>query len=70
MTTIRVLFDTAVPPDRVLYAARDFTANAIAQPVAGGDYVDPLGGRRDVESRTLRTVSVTFQTDDQPSSVG
>ena len=24
---------------------RDFTINAIAQPVAGGDYVDPLGGR-------------------------
>ena len=39
-------------------AGRDFTANAIAQPVAGGDYVDPLGGRGDVESRTLRTVSV------------
>src|SRR5262245_24332102 len=38
-------------------AARDFTANAIAQPVRGGDYVDPLGGRADVESRTLRTVS-------------
>jgi len=26
VTTIRVLFDTTVPPDRVLYAARDFTA--------------------------------------------
>ena len=39
-------------------AARDFTANAIAQPVAGGEYVDPLGGRGDVESRTLRTVSI------------
>jgi hypothetical protein len=38
-------------------AARDFTANAIAQPVDGGDYVDPLGGRADVESRTLRIVS-------------
>jgi tRNA nucleotidyltransferase/poly(A) polymerase len=38
--------------------ARDFTANAIAQPVAGGEYVDPLGGRGDVESRTLRTVSI------------
>jgi hypothetical protein len=26
VATIRVVFDTAVPPDRVLYAARDFTA--------------------------------------------
>jgi Polyketide cyclase / dehydrase and lipid transport len=26
VATIRVVFDTIVPPDRVLYAARDFTA--------------------------------------------
>jgi hypothetical protein len=38
-------------------AARDFTVNAIAQPVAGGAYVDPFGGRADVERRELRTVS-------------
>src|SRR4026209_1507162 len=31
---------------------RDFTINAIAQPVAGGEHVDPLGGRADLESRT------------------
>ena len=36
---------------------RDFTINAIAQPVSGGDYVDPLGGRADLESRTLRAAS-------------
>ncbi len=43
---------------------RDFTINAIAQPVAGGDYVDPLGGRADLESRTLRAVSVSvFEND-------
>ena len=36
---------------------RDFTINAIARPVAGGDYVDPLAGRADLESRTLRAVS-------------
>lgn len=38
-------------------AARDFTVNAIAQPVAGGVVVDPFGGRADVERRLLRTVS-------------
>jgi hypothetical protein len=43
---------------------RDFTINAIAQPVAGGDYVDPLGGRADIESRTLRAVSESVFEDD------
>jgi hypothetical protein len=43
---------------------RDFTINAIAQPVAGGDYVDPLGGRGDLESRMLRAVSETIFEDD------
>jgi tRNA nucleotidyltransferase/poly(A) polymerase len=43
---------------------RDFTINAIAQPVAGGDYVDPLGGRADLESRTLRAVSESIFEDD------
>jgi Poly A polymerase head domain len=38
-------------------AARDFTANAVALPVAGGDYVDPFGGRADIERRVLRLVS-------------
>jgi hypothetical protein len=45
-------------------ATRDFTINAIAQPVAGGDYVDPLGGRGDLESRMLRAVSETIFEDD------
>ena len=43
---------------------RDFTINAIAQPVAGGDYVDPLGGRADLEARMLRAVSETIFEDD------
>lgn len=43
---------------------RDFTVNAIAKPVAGGDYVDPLGGRADLESRTLRAVSESVFEDD------
>src|SRR3712207_1116269 len=29
---------------------RDFTINAIARPLPGGDYVDPLGGRSDLEA--------------------
>ena len=43
---------------------RDFTINAIARPVAGGDCVDPLGGRADLESRTLRAVSESVFEDD------
>ena len=27
---------------------RDFTANAIARPLAGGDLIDPFGGRADI----------------------
>ena len=45
-------------------AERDFTANAIALPVRDGDYVDPFGGRMDVERRTLRTVSERIFDDD------
>jgi putative nucleotidyltransferase with HDIG domain len=36
---------------------RDFTVNAIAMPLAGGDRVDPHGGARDVEGRVIRAVS-------------
>jgi poly(A) polymerase len=35
---------------------RDFTVNAMARPSEGGDLVDPLGGRADIESRTLRVI--------------
>jgi poly(A) polymerase len=35
---------------------RDFTVNAIAQPLAGGELVDPCGGIRDVVTGTLRLV--------------
>jgi hypothetical protein len=45
-------------------ATRDFTVNAIAAPLGGGDRVDPFGGRRDLESRTLRAVSETIFGDD------
>jgi tRNA nucleotidyltransferase (CCA-adding enzyme) len=40
-------------------ARRDLTINAIAQ-AADGTLVDPYGGRRDIESRTLRHVSEAF----------
>ena len=36
---------------------RDFTVNAMARHLADGTLVDPYGGRADLESRTLRTVS-------------
>ncbi len=38
-------------------ATRDFTINAIAVPVAGGEAVDPFGGREDLDARTLRAVT-------------
>jgi tRNA nucleotidyltransferase/poly(A) polymerase len=38
-------------------AARDLTINAMAEPLAGGDLVDPHGGREDLAARRLRMVS-------------
>ena len=43
---------------------RDFTINAIARPVGGSGYVDPLAGRRDLEAGTLRAVSDSIFRDD------
>ena len=37
--------------------ARDFTVNAVAIPLFGGEPVDPLGGLGDAEERRLRIVS-------------
>jgi tRNA nucleotidyltransferase/poly(A) polymerase len=45
-------------------ATRDFTINAIAEPLAGGEAVDPFGGRADLERRTLRAVSEHVFKDD------
>jgi len=45
-------------------ATRDFTLNAIAVPLAGGDPVDPFGGRTDLERRIIRAVGATIFTDD------
>jgi putative nucleotidyltransferase with HDIG domain len=43
---------------------RDFTVNAMAQRLATGEIVDPLGGRRDLERRVLRTVSASSFAED------
>jgi hypothetical protein len=43
---------------------RDFTVNAIAVPVGGGEPIDPFGGRRDLERRILRAVSDRVFRDD------
>ena len=40
-------------------ARRDFTINAMAIPLDGGDVFDPFGGRADLERRELRTVGPT-----------
>ena len=45
-------------------AARDFTINAMAEPLAGGDLLDPHGGRADLEARLVRMVSTTAMADD------
>jgi Poly A polymerase head domain len=44
--------------------SRDFTINAIAQPAAGGELIDPLGGANDLAARTLRVVGPTVFEDD------
>jgi hypothetical protein len=37
-------------------ATRDFTINAIARPLAGGEHIDPFGGRADLDGRIVRAV--------------
>ncbi|HST24530.1 MAG TPA: hypothetical protein VLJ76_00915 [Gaiellaceae bacterium] len=45
-------------------ATRDFTINAIARPLAGGEHVDPFGGLDDLEARLVRAVgSGVFESD-------
>jgi poly(A) polymerase len=45
-------------------AARDFTVNAIAVPLAGGDPIDPTGGVADADARVLRAASDEAFVDD------
>ena len=44
--------------------ARDFTVNAVAVPLRGGEPIDPTGGIGDAESRRLRAVSEAVFSDD------
>jgi poly(A) polymerase len=44
--------------------ARDFTVNAIARPLEGGDLIDPTGGLADSEARLLRAASENTFRDD------
>jgi tRNA nucleotidyltransferase/poly(A) polymerase len=44
-------------------AHRDFAANAIAVPLAGGDPIDPHGGIRDIENRVLRVLPGAYESD-------
>ena len=43
---------------------RDFTINAIAVPLAGGEAADPYGGRADLEPKVVRAVCPRVFTDD------
>jgi tRNA nucleotidyltransferase/poly(A) polymerase len=45
-------------------ATRDFTINAVARPLAGGEPADPFGGLEDLERRVLRAVAPTIFEDD------
>jgi poly(A) polymerase len=45
-------------------AGRDFTINAIAEPLGGGRHVDPFGGMRDLRERRLRMVSASTFVED------
>jgi hypothetical protein len=45
-------------------AQRDFTVNAMAVPVSGGDLIDPFGGLADLRSRRLVAVSDHVFSDD------
>jgi putative nucleotidyltransferase with HDIG domain len=45
-------------------AARDFTINAMAEPLQGGELLDPHGGRADLEGRRLRMVGPRSLADD------
>ena len=45
-------------------AHRDFTINAMAEPLAGGELLDPHGGRADLDARRLRMVGPSALADD------
>ena len=45
-------------------ASRDFTVNAVARPLSGGELIDPFEGRADLEQGVIRAVSDTVFEDD------
>ncbi|MGH2865366.1 MAG: HDIG domain-containing metalloprotein [Solirubrobacteraceae bacterium] len=45
-------------------ALRDFTVNAIGEPLAGGEPIDPLGGLADLQARRLRMAGPLSFADD------
>jgi poly(A) polymerase len=45
-------------------AQRDFTINAMAEPLGGGELLDPHGGRQDLADRLVRIVSERALVDD------
>ena len=55
------LFEGSIDED---LRRRDLTVNAIAEPLGGGDPVDPTGGLADLAARRLRMVSPWSFTDD------
>src|SRR5687768_15479855 len=58
-----IVADAAISLDEDM-RRRDFTINAIARRLATRELLDPLGGRRDLERRVLRTTSPTSFRDD------
>jgi poly(A) polymerase len=44
-------------------AQRDFTVNAMAVPLAGGDVIDPHGGRADLDAGVLRALPGAYEAD-------
>jgi tRNA nucleotidyltransferase (CCA-adding enzyme) len=60
-------FEVTGDPDMTFPEAarrRDFTINAIGWDPLTGEYLDPYGGRRDLERRRLRAVDAATFTDD------
>jgi poly(A) polymerase len=43
---------------------RDFTVNAMGRPLAGGELIDPYGGRADLDRGTLRVLGARAYSDD------
>jgi tRNA nucleotidyltransferase (CCA-adding enzyme) len=58
-----IVADPSLPVEEDM-RRRDFTINAMAKRLATGELVDPLGGRKDLERKVLRTVSPTSFAED------